>query len=176
MNDAGSNQLCLECGLCCNGVLFADGQLQPEDDGARLQALGLALVKNRNPKSQSRKFQQPCGGFDGCRCRIYAERPKYCREFECALLKKVKSARTGPDAALKIIRAARRRANRVLRLLRELGDSDETLPLSLRFRRTQRRIESGVLNNGTADRFGELTLAVQDLNFMLSRKFYPGGK
>jgi Fe-S-cluster containining protein len=174
MNASDSNQLCLECGLCCNGVIFAHGQLQPEDDAARLQSLGLELVKTRNPESETRKFHQPCRAFDGCRCKIYADRPKYCREFECVLLKDVQANRLETGAALRIIRDARRREEKVKRLLRELGDADEHVALSVRFRRMKRRMESSELDEENADRFGELTLAVHDLNVLLSGAFYPG--
>src|SRR5438132_2396309 len=43
-----AEDLCLECGLCCNGVIFADVRLQPGDDPKRLKALGLA-VANSDP-------------------------------------------------------------------------------------------------------------------------------
>src|ERR1022692_2086903 len=81
MNSSDSNQLCLECGLCCNGVIFARGQLQPADDVARLQTLGLTLVANRKAETGKQKFTQPCTAFDGCRCKIYGDRPQYCRGF-----------------------------------------------------------------------------------------------
>jgi Fe-S-cluster containining protein len=174
MNSSDANQLCLECGLCCNGVIFAHGQLQREDDAARLQSLGLALVKTRNPKLETQKFHQPCRAFDGCHCNIYADRPKYCREFACLLLKNVQANRLETGAALRIIRDARRRVEKVKRLLRELGDADEHVALSVRFRRMKRRMESSELDEENADLFGELTLAVHDLNVLLSGAFYPG--
>jgi Fe-S-cluster containining protein len=170
-----SNPLCLECGLCCNGVIFANGQLQPKDDVLRLQELGLKLIGNPKPKTQNPKFRQPCAAFDGCRCQIYAERPQYCRAFDCALLQQFKAGQVKAAAALRSIRLARRRADKVGKLLRELGDANEGAALSVRFRKMQRRAEVGGLDEEGADRFGELTLAMQDLNFLLSETFYPGG-
>ena len=58
-------------------------------------------------------------------------------------------------------------------LLRELGDTDENIALNNRFRRVQRRLESGPLDNESATKFGDLTLAVHDLNVLLSESFYP---
>ena len=167
MRSADANSLCLECGLCCNGVIFADGQLQSRDDAARLRLLGLALLKNE-------KFRQPCAAFDGCRCRIYSERPNYCREFECLLLKSVRDGRTRPGAAVRIVRTARRRVQKVKTLLRELGDDDEGVALNKRFRRMQRRLEKTALDERTAEVFSRLTLAVHDLNLLLAEAFYPG--
>jgi Fe-S-cluster containining protein len=168
-----SNPLCLECGLCCNGVIFANGQLQPGDDVSRLQQLGLKLLPNRKSKIVNRKFHQPCAAFDGCRCGIYSERPQYCRAFECALLKKFKAKKIEAAAALRIIRRARSRAEKVKRLLRELGDDDEHKPLTARFRQMQRRMETGALDEASADCFGELTLAMLDLQVLLSAEFLP---
>jgi len=173
MNANSSNSLCLECGLCCNGVIFADVQLQPEDDAARLQLLGLRFSPKPVSTMANRKFLQPCSAFDGCRCQIYSERPKYCREFECLLLKSVKARRTDTAVAQRIIRDARQRVERVKRLLRDLGNAEEEVALSKRFRKVKHHIESHPLNEETAEKFGELTLAVHDLNVLLSEAFYP---
>ena len=163
--------LCLVCGLCCNGVLFADVQLQSGDEAARVQSLGLRLKSGGRCQP---KLVQPCEGFDGSRCRIYADRPKYCAEFECLLLKGVKAGRTEPAVALRIIGRARELAEKVRRLLRELGDSEEELSLGARFRRTARRMESLELDETMADLHAKLTLAVHDLNRLMSEAFYPG--
>jgi uncharacterized protein len=173
MTSDTARALCLECGLCCNGVIFARGQLQPEDNPERLQELGLALLPpGRDRKSQPREFKQPCKAFDGCRCNIYTERPKYCRDFECLLLKSFQSGQTEPDAALGIIRRARRRVEKVKQLLHRLGDSDEHVPLKRRFEATRKRLEGGHGDAETAAVFGELTLALHDLNVLLSERFY----
>lgn len=175
--------------MCCNGVIFADVQLQPGDDAARLSELGLPVTRIRQsvgatisgrPKPflhrarQGLKFPQPCAALDGCACRIYAERPTYCRQFECLLFKNVNAGRVQRDSAAKIIGEARARADRVIRYLRELGDNDETLALSLRFQRMTTALEAAELDEETAARYGELTLAVHDLNCLLSEAFYPG--
>jgi hypothetical protein len=173
--DSVAQQLCLTCGLCCNGVLFKDVELQPGDDAARLKSLGLS-VRNpqsaiRNPKS---KFPQPCAALcEDNRCRIYAERPARCRQFECARFKSVAAGATSVAAALRTIRLARQRAERVRTLLRALGDTNEQVALSLRFKRLRRRIESTPLDDATAETYADLTLAVQDLNLLLAESFYP---
>ena len=169
-----AEELCLACGLCCNGVLFKDVELQPGDDAARLKSVGLPV---RNPSSPQRppKFAQPCVALGAdCRCRIYAERPARCRDFECALFKAVVEGRTDTAAALRLVRAARRRVARVGRLLGELGDTDEHVPLSVRFRRVMKRFETHAPDAEAAAVFSKLTVAMQRLNVVLSEKFYPG--
>ena len=170
---AATEQLCLTCGLCCNGVIFANVGLQPGDDAARLRLLGLPVC---TPPSKVRPPHpnQPCAAFDGCRCRVYVDRPQYCREFECVLLKSINAGRTEPAAALRIIRTAHERADKVRHLLRALGDTDEHVALNARFRRTGKRLKERELDEETADLYGQLTLAVHDLNLLLSDAFYPG--
>lgn len=170
MCSTDSNSICLECGLCCNGVIFADVQLQRGDDAARLRELGLAFIQKSKLKNQ--KFAQPCTAFEGCRCRIYGEHPRYCREFECLLLKRVKAGETTPAAASRTIRSALRRVKKVRRLLSALGDTDESIALSKRFHRVKRRLENGPIDGNSAEKFGELSLAVHDLNMLLSEAFY----
>jgi len=105
---------------------------------------------------------------------VYADRPQYCRQFECVLFKSVKAGRTQPAAAMRIIRTARERADKVRRLLQAVGDTDEQLPLSARFRHTGKRLKERELDEETADNYAQLTLAVHDLNLLLSDAFYPG--
>jgi uncharacterized protein len=172
-DDASIGQLCSACGLCCNGVVFANVALQSGENAERLRSLGLPVV---TPHSALRPphLNQPCAAFDGCRCRVYADRPQYCRQFECVLLKSVKAGRTEPTAALRIIRTAREREEKVRGLLEALGDTDAQLPLSARFRHTGKRLKEHELDDATADTYAQLTLAVHDLNLLLGDAFYPG--
>lgn len=176
-NSGSANQrLCLACALCCNGVIFADVKLQPGEDGSALRALGLRLVAGRGGRrlDAGTKLPQPCSALDGCRCRVYENRPNYCRQFECALLKEVNAGRVGIEAALRAVRSARQRAERALWLLRRLGDTDEHLALAKRFRRTGRRLETSGLDRPTAEVFGELTRTMHELTLIVSDDFYPG--
>ena len=161
-------QLCPRCAMCCNGVLFKDVELQPGDSAAKLRTLELPASKSRRPK-----FPQPCAALGGCTCRIYVDRPARCREFECALLKSVAAGKTESAAALRIIHATHERAEKVRRLLREVGDHDEQVALSLRFKQTKRRFESSSFDEPTTEKYGELTLAVHDLHLLLREKFLP---
>ena len=169
---AAGEELCLACGLCCNGAIFADVQLLAGDDAERLTKLGLVVKcsgPNRNPK-----FVQPCIAHDGCRCRIYNERPSYCRQFDCALLKSFRRGSVGKEAALQVIDTARERVALVKELLRKLGDRDATLSLGARFRRTAKRLERRRPDTANSDLFSQLTLAVHDLNRLVEAEFYPG--
>jgi Fe-S-cluster containining protein len=162
-------KLCLSCGLCCNGVIFADVRLQPHDDKEKLEKLGLDFSLST---ARVARFRQRCSALDGCRCRIYSERPEHCRSFECLLLKRVKAGQLAPDAALEVIATGIERVEKVRSLLCELGDHDEDLPLGARFQRTARRLEKRRLTEQMAGIYGQLTLAFHDLNLFISEVFY----
>ena len=171
-------QLCLHCGLCCDGTLFRDVELQPGDDADKLRALGLTIPV---PSSGFRvlSFRQPCVALcSDLHCRVYADRPARCREFECALFKAVAAGKTELPAALKTIHQTRQQAEKVRRLLRELGDVGERVSLARRFKRVKRKFDAGELPAGldaeTAyDRFADLSLAVHELDMRLRAKFHP---
>ncbi len=154
-------------------MLFADVQLQPEDDSGRLIRLGLALTPTRRPGGSGQKFAQPCAAFDRCRCRIYDQRPQYCRDFQCLLLGQLRSGATTKTAAVALVRKTRRRAAQVRRWLRELGDTEEQLALSTRLRRTTKRVTAICLDPRSAHIYSLLTQADHDLNLLLSQAFYP---
>jgi len=171
MKEIDSGDLCLECGLCCNGVIFADVELRSSEvQNLRSKMQNLAS----GGKNKKVKLPQPCAAFDGCRCRIYAERPMYCHQFECLLLKNVQSGRIGRTEASRIVRTAKERAEKVRALLRELGDTDEGTALSLRFQRAAKRYEKAPLTELKAEVYADLTLAVHDLNMLVREAFYPG--
>jgi uncharacterized protein len=160
-------QLCPNCGLCCDSTLFADVELRKGDDPKRLTKLGLELWQKTKTKLA---FPQPCACFDGKWCKIYGERPTRCRSFECGLLKKVGRGHITVRDALKKISEAKSRANEVRTLLRKCGQRDERMAL------THRYVEAmsapvDLSDEADADRHGKLMLAVSDLMQLLERDF-----
>jgi Fe-S-cluster containining protein len=160
-------QLCPQCGLCCNGVLFADVELRKGDDAKRLTELGLSLMK----KGRQRAFAQPCACFDGRLCRIYAERPAYCRAFECGLLKRVQAGELGADGALKTIAQDKRQVEKVCKLLRRTGSNDGQLALSLRYERAMSGPVDLSGGKASAGLPGKLMTTYRDLMQTLQRDF-----
>ena len=160
-------QLCPKCGLCCNGVLFADVELRKGDDGPRLAELGLSLEK----KDRQRAFAQPCACFDGKLCRIYNERPKRCRTFECGLLKRVQAGELGADAALKTIAQAKRQVEKVCELLRRTGSDDGRFALSQRYERAMSEPVDLSGGKASAGLHGKLMTTYRDLMQTLQREF-----
>lgn len=86
MTDAVTDlsDICTACGLCCDGTLFDHAVLRPEDVAAAT-ASGLT-VREYAGKSG---FSQPCRHLCGTSCGIYPDRPRVCRDYRCAMLKRV---------------------------------------------------------------------------------------
>jgi Fe-S-cluster containining protein len=105
-------------------------------------------------------------------CRVYADRPGQCRAFECGVFKDAQAGRIAFPAALRTVQHARRKADTLRRLLRQLGDTDEHRSLGDRFRRTQRRLESGDADAAAAAAFAKLGLAVHQFNLLAHEKFH----
>jgi hypothetical protein len=169
MDTVWIDRLCLSCGLCCNGVLFRDVELRPNDDAVRLKEVGLQIKTTAKKKC----FTQPCAALNQCQCRVYPDRPRMCREFECLLLKQAAAGIVEIEAALRLIRKTLKKADGIRALFQDLGCQDETGSFSRRFRQIQRRMESTEITEDQADSYARLTLAVHELNMMLRQSFYP---
>jgi uncharacterized protein len=156
----------LNCGLCCNGVLFADVELQSGDDPQALAALGLTIKR----KGAKRALAQPCACLDGQSCRIYAARPSRCRAFECRVLEGVLSGALSLGAALQHIGEAQAQAEVVRTLLQSGGDKGSKLPLTRWYAAViSRPIDLAVA--GMAERSSKLMRAMERLARTLARHF-----
>jgi hypothetical protein len=156
-----TDTLCLHCGLCCNGVLFADVRRERGDNAPLFAQYGARVA-------------QPCPAFNAAdgQCALYAGRPARCRKFECKQLLAVRAGKKTVEAALRRIRETQKLAGEVEQLLAELGFNMVSLPFSKRFQRCQRAAERGGIPSGSLDRLADLQLAVHRLNALLAQDFY----
>lgn len=156
-----TDMLCLQCGLCCNGILFSDVRREHGDGSKLFEQFG-----SRVP--------QPCPVFkpDNCQCLIYSDRPTRCRKFECKQLLAVRAGTKSIDLALKKIRAAQKLGGEVEKFLEQLGFNETQLPFSKRFQKCQRAAEQGKISPDNLDLLADLQLAVHRLNQLLARDFY----
>ncbi len=161
-------QLCPNCGLCCDSTLFADVELRAGDDARELARLGLSLEKKGRNKTA---FAQPCACFDGKLCAIYGNRPKRCRTFECGLLKKTGAGELNAGIALEKISKAKTLVKKVRELLRSLGQNDERLALTKRYALAMSAPVDLAASENNSELRGELMMAVNDLMRQLQRDF-----
>jgi hypothetical protein len=110
LSDASA--LCVDCGMCCNGVLFTNARAEP-DEVPRLRALGLEVEQVRDDRLQ---FRLPCPHHHEGHCGIYSDRFLKCRSFRCALLKRLDSGETTLAEARATVAQARTMLGRVTAL------------------------------------------------------------
>ncbi|MBK9138483.1 MAG: YkgJ family cysteine cluster protein [Verrucomicrobia bacterium] len=179
------SRLCLSCGLCCNGVLFAEVCLVRGDDPAVLRAAGLPIEPRRPPRTTPDpaaseppaqllpwRLRQPCAALAPNRtCVVYQGRPARCRTFECALFQQVQADAARFASVRRRITATQRLVSRVNRLLVRLGESDVRKALFARIRTTRRRFERQIVEPETAAVYADLTLAAHQLRLALDRDF-----
>jgi hypothetical protein len=128
MTPSLTDTLCTQCGLCCDGTLFADVEISGRAEATRLEAMGAAI----DDDAQAELMLLPCRALRGTRCSIYAHRPKCCRTFECRLLQDVRRGAVSVESAVEKIAGTRVRIARVKELLAQLGERAGGLPLGER--------------------------------------------
>ncbi len=98
------SDLCVACGLCCDGSLF---RFVPAKEAERetWEALGLPLVV----QSGQLAMALPCRRLEGRCCTVYAQRPSGCRAYVCWLGKRLEEGTVGFPEALSAVQEAQRR-------------------------------------------------------------------
>jgi Fe-S-cluster containining protein len=130
MKPSLTDTLCTQCGLCCDGSLFADVELANGDEASALEVMGLEIEDA--DEDDGGLLVQPCGALQGKRCSIYPHRPDCCRTFACGLLQGVERGAVGVERANEKIAEALKRIERVKGLVVQLGTGAERLPLKER--------------------------------------------
>jgi hypothetical protein len=98
-----ASDVCLRCGLCCDGTLFPTATLR-DDEVEFAASLGLTTL-HRDDGFYA--WAQPCPKFvDGC-CSTYAERPDVCGKYRCALLPMYEAGDADLDDCLDIVELVR---------------------------------------------------------------------
>jgi len=161
--------LCTNCGLCCDGTLFADVELSGPAEAARLEIMGL---DTESENGSAGLLSQPCAALRGTRCGIYAQRPKCCRVFECNLLQDAKHGDVTIERALEHIADARAQIRHVRSLLVLVGNRDENLPIKERCAESL-AADDAVTSKGLAHR-ADLTAAMAALEKTIWNHFLGG--
>jgi Fe-S-cluster containining protein len=81
-----ANDLCLDCGLCCDGTLWPGVYVEESK-----HHLFKHIVKEKTNFGFSGQYNGGCEQLNNCKlCKIYENRPVLCKEFECGVLNEVK--------------------------------------------------------------------------------------
>jgi Fe-S-cluster containining protein len=111
-------ELCLRCGLCCDGTLFSHVPLEPEEV-ERVRDLGLDVDL---PEKGEASFRQCCSALSGTRCTIYEHRPDACKRYRCHLLMALEEDEVSLEDALSVVGQARQMLSQLDEALDDAGD------------------------------------------------------
>jgi Fe-S-cluster containining protein len=82
-NEVTHDELCMDCGLCCNGTLFKTFPVEQDK-------IHLFESNQSKPNSTQQTVSQKCQHLDSCNlCNIYNNRPKICEQFSCGITEEV---------------------------------------------------------------------------------------
>lgn len=165
-----TDTLCTQCGLCCDGTLFADVELVGRAEVARLEIMGMEV---EDEGRSTGLLSQPCAALRGTRCGIYEHRPKCCRVFECHLLQNAQQGAVSVERALEQIADAREQIRQVRETLHRLGNRDESLPIKERCAET---LATEDAPTGTLTHRAELEAAMARLEDTIWNTFLGSGK
>ncbi len=108
-----SSNICLSCGLCCDGTLIGFVKVDREEIPTLKEFMDIEEVNGKG------FFIQPCKKFCDA-CTVYAKRPKQCGIFKCGLLKSVEQKQLEFDQAVIYIEEVKRRKTALEKKLKTL--------------------------------------------------------
>ncbi|MBZ0096746.1 MAG: YkgJ family cysteine cluster protein [Sulfuricella sp.] len=153
--------LCLACGLCCQGVWFRHVGVDP-DEAKLAQQAGLTLEFS----GKDTTFQQPCVLHQNNQCSAYnAWRPKACACFRCALLDHYTEGQLSLGEAIVHVNAVKALAGRVRG---EMADFRGVLSSEFNAQLTAQSLES---NNDQKSLPPEIELDAVSLIFYYKKYF-----
>ena len=114
--------LCLHCGLCCDGSLFAHVSLT-QSEAQELMARDVAVGLRPD---RTYVLNQRCGALEGKCCTVYEARPEGCRKYVCLLATALGTNEVSLPEAKKVVDEAHAQ----LAVLDELVPRDDGAPSS----------------------------------------------
>jgi Fe-S-cluster containining protein len=170
MKPSLTDTLCTQCGLCCDGSLFADVELAGQREATRLEIMGLEI---EDDGGHGGLLLLPCAALQGRKCSIYAHRPQCCRTFECGLLQNVRRGAVTVERAEEHIAEALDRIRQVKELMLQLGQRDERLPLKERC--AEALIRDVPANPEVNRKRAELEVAMSAVEKLIRKRFLGAG-
>ena len=108
--------LCLSCGLCCDGTIFTHGPVSAAEPVEVFRAAGIRITPDRGGEGRY-ELPLPCLRFENGRCQTYGCRPAICSSYRCRLLRRVEAGKMTLQEAKGIVQSAREKRRRLRPLL-----------------------------------------------------------
>ncbi|WP_313114053.1 YkgJ family cysteine cluster protein [Aequorivita sediminis] len=125
-NITPEQEICIKCGLCCDGTLFNHAVLRKDEK----ESLPPLIAKRYMQTETGEAFKLPCPYFDK-KCTIYdQEKPDVCSSFRCQLLKNLSKEKTTKVDAAQIVENAMELRSEIFALYEKVNTTKE--PMSFR--------------------------------------------
>lgn len=162
MND--TTNICLSCGLCCDGTLIGFVQLEREE----LPVLR-ELLEIENADGEG-VFLQPCNNYcDGC--NIYSKRPKQCASYECELLKSLEQKEMDFDLAIETVHVVKQKKIAIERKLALLQIELRSPSFYFKMIELKKLLKKNKSELPLTQNHADLMTDLKQLDSLLSKKF-----
>lgn len=160
-----SLNICLPCGICCNGTMIGFVQLEAEELPVMRELMDITETNGEG------FFLEPCKKLSTDGCTIYSQRPKHCDNFNCKLLKSLQQKEIEFDSAMEIINEVKQKRLSIEKQLAKL-DFELQYPsfhfkiLELKKMMRKNKSESSITQNHP-----QLISEIEELDNLLSKSF-----
>ena len=161
--------ICIDCGMCCDGTMFRYAGIQEGDQLEPLKAAGAVFVK----READTAFLLPCPAFRGGCCSIHGTRPAICGAYRCRLLRRYEAGEVSFEEAQALIIRTMDQRDRVRPTLTAFIDSPDSLALSGLYWRLEEKFDAMPDPARARREKAELLLDIAALRVVLAREFEP---
>jgi uncharacterized protein len=159
-----STNICLACGLCCDGTLIGFVQLSHEELPA------IKKLMDIEEASSDGVFIQPCSKY--CNgCTIYLDRPKQCARYDCELLKSLQRKELDYNSAVEIVDEAKQRKSAIEEKLALLQVKLQSQSFYFKMAELKRLYQNNEHELSSTPDFKDLIADIEQLDSLLSEKF-----
>ena len=117
-------EICISCGICCDGTLFNRASLEPGEKGQ----LPEKIEQNYFQVNGVDKFKLPCLYFDG-KCTIYDQKKAIiCSAFRCQLLNNFSVGKISINDTMNVISKAKTMRKELFASYRNISGEDIMIP------------------------------------------------
>lgn len=143
------SELCVSCGMCCDGTLFPYAFVRDEADRQIADDLGMITTEIKDRLF----FKQPCPHFSGC-CTVYDKtRPHTCSAFFCPPIKKFKRGEQTFDEAQEQVQMLHEHRDRLLKIASQFPELE-----ALHFRELRNKLEASGEDDAFVSKYSQLYL------------------
>ncbi len=159
-----SSNICLACGLCCDGTLIGYVQLDKEELPA------LKKVMTIETAGDNGFILHPCPSFCNS-CTIYENRPKQCAKFKCELLKSVDENKLAFDTAVDVVALVKIKKATIEKKVGQLGYTLNSQSFYFKMAELKKLLHKTKLESLVTTEHLELIANLKELDSLLTENF-----